>query len=59
MYLDRIITKEEKEKFGKSLKDHQKAYVTGNFTVLDKAILEHNIIAASTVYEAITIKSLA
>jgi len=24
MYLDRIITKEEKEKFGKSLKDHQK-----------------------------------
>jgi len=55
MFMDRIITKEEKEKFGKKLKLHQLAKVNESMTVLDKAILEHNIIAASKIYEAITI----
>jgi len=59
MYVDRIITKKEKEKFADSLKKHQKAKLYDDFTVLDKAVIEHNIVAISKLYETISFDTLS
>lgn len=58
-YVDRIITKKEKEKFADSLKKHQKAILYDDFSVLDRAVIEHNIVAISKLYETISFDSLS
>mmetsp|Transcript_32751 Transcript_32751/g.37135 ORF Transcript_32751/g.37135 Transcript_32751/m.37135 type:complete len:407 (+) Transcript_32751:64-1284(+) len=60
MYLDRLITKTESKKFSEGLKQHQVAVldVIENYTVLDKAIIEHNIVAASKIYNNISFQEL-
>ncbi|KAL4461173.1 hypothetical protein ABPG72_009061 [Tetrahymena utriculariae] len=58
-YMQRIVSKEQKDKFAGSLKKHQLQILRENFTVLDEAILQHNITAVSQVYESITMKSLS
>ena len=58
-YVDRIITKKEKDKFAESLKKHQKAKLQDDFTVLDKAVIEHNIVAISKLYETISFDTLS
>jgi len=45
--------------FAEGLKKHQKATIQENFTVLDKAVIEHNIVAISKLYETISYDSLA
>jgi len=59
MYLDRFITLNEKEAFAANLEKHQKAKLQDDFTILDKAIMEHNIVALSKIYETISFESLA
>jgi len=57
--LDRIINTSEKESFAKDLSAHQISLVSSDLTVLDKAIMEHNIMATSKIYDTISLNSLA
>lgn len=59
MYLDRLITPEEVAAFSKKLQPHQVAKTADGSTVLDKAVLEHNLVAASRLYENIKTDALA
>ncbi len=58
MFMDRILRKPEVRKFGDTLQDHQKAMLSNGFTVLDKAIIEHNMVAVSKIYNNITFEEL-
>jgi COP9 signalosome complex subunit 4 len=46
----KIITKEDVKDFEKQLKDHQKAIGAEGMTVLEKALIEHNMQAISNIY---------
>jgi COP9 signalosome complex subunit 4 len=58
MYLERILRKPEVEKFAKELKPHQMATLADGTTVLDRAVIEHNLLAASKLYKNITFAEL-
>lgn len=58
MFLDRLLTAEEVAAFSKRLAPHQLAVTADGTTVLDKAVIEHNLVAASKLYENIHIDSL-
>ncbi|KMZ75105.1 hypothetical protein ZOSMA_119G00040 [Zostera marina] len=45
--------------FLKSWKAHQKALLPDNFTVLDRAIIEHNLLSASKLYTNISFEELS
>jgi len=59
MYLQQLIGPEEENNFESTLKEHQKAITADGFTVYKKAIIEHNIVAISKIYDNITIKELS
>ncbi|GLU04411.1 hypothetical protein SLE2022_215610 [Rubroshorea leprosula] len=50
VYLERILRKPEIDAFAEELKPHQKALLPDNFTVLDRALIEHNLLSASKLY---------
>lgn len=58
MFNEKVINKDRKEKFENMLEDHQKATAQGGLTVLDKAVLEHNIQVVSNIYQTITFEGL-
>ncbi|KAL3465272.1 hypothetical protein BJX64DRAFT_285526 [Aspergillus heterothallicus] len=58
MYLDRLITPEEVVAFSQRLAPHQLAQTADGTTVLDKAVVEHNLVAASKLYENIKTDAL-
>jgi len=58
MYLERILRKPEVEKFAKQLKPHQMAVLADGSTVLDRAVIEHNLLSASKLYTNITFAEL-
>ncbi|KAJ3412805.1 COP9 signalosome complex subunit 4 [Chytridiales sp. JEL 0842] len=58
MYLDRILQKTEVQEFEKTLKPHQLAKLADGNTVLDRAVIEHNVLAASKIYNNITFSQL-
>jgi COP9 signalosome complex subunit 4 len=57
--LDRIIKKSEVSKLSQKLQPHQISRVDESLTVLEKAAIEHNIVAISRIYEAISLKNLS
>lgn len=57
--MDRIVKKKDVDLFEKKIKVHHKAKISDNLNVLTRAVVEHNIVAASKVYETISIDSLA
>jgi len=59
MFLERILKKEEITAFSSTLLDHQKAIMGGGKTILEQAVIEHNLLAASKVYNNITFHELA
>lgn len=59
MYLDRLLTPEEVTAFSKKLAPHQLARMADGSTVLDRAVIEHNLVAASKLYDNIRTESLA
>jgi len=59
MFLERILKKEEITAFSNSLLTHQKARTAGGKTILEQAVIEHNLLAASKVYNNITFDELA
>ena len=58
LYLDRLLTADEVAAFAKKLAPHQLAVTADGTTVLDKAVIEHNLVAASKLYENIHVDDL-
>jgi len=58
MFMERLIRRSEVQKFEESLMPHQKATVTDGQTVLERAILQHNVLAASRVYKNMRLPDL-
>ena len=58
IFLDRLLSPSEVSTFASGLKDHQLAKTADGSTVLDKAVLEHNLLAASRLYQNIPLPSL-
>jgi COP9 signalosome complex subunit 4 len=58
MHLDRLLTPEEVGAFSQKLQPHQLAKTADGSTVLDKAVIEHNLVAASRLYENIKTDAL-
>jgi len=59
MFLDRLLAPEEVDAFAATLAPHQLAVTADGSTVLSKAVVEHNLLAASRLYENISTTSLA
>ncbi|PBP21603.1 PCI domain containing protein [Diplocarpon rosae] len=58
MFLDRLLTPEEVAKFAEGLAQHQLARTSDGSTVLEKAVVEHNLRGASRLYSNIGFDSL-
>jgi len=58
VYLVRILRKEEVESFANTLKPHQMAILPDGSTVLGKAMMQHNLLSASKLYNNITVEEL-
>ncbi|VDD92486.1 unnamed protein product [Enterobius vermicularis] len=58
MHLERIIKQEEIVEFEKTLPDHERT-TTDGWTILEKAVLEHNLIAIGNVFVNISFEQLA
>lgn len=59
MYLNRVVQKQELEKFESSLADHQKAIMSDGLTIVERGVLEHNMVAVSHLYTSIYFEQLA
>jgi len=58
MFLGRILRTEEVKHFESSLDDHQLAKNSDGVSILEQAIREHNLVAASKVYNNISFEQL-
>ena len=58
MFLDRLLSPAEVASFASSLQPHQLAQTADGSTVLAKAVNEHNLLAASRLYENISTAAL-
>ena len=58
IFLDRLLSPSEVAAFAGGLKEHQLAKTADGSTVLDKAVLEHNLLAVSRLYQNISTKAL-
>jgi COP9 signalosome complex subunit 4 len=59
MYKNQILGKEELTKFEASLSDHQKAVMGDGLTIMERGVVEHNMIAVSKIYQSIYASELA
>lgn len=59
MYRQQIVRKEEVERFRAYLLPHQQAETADDMTVYDRAIVQHNMLAASLIYENVSFDALA
>ena len=53
MYLNRIVKKRELKQFESSLADHQKAIMSDGLSIVERGVLEHNVVAVSHLYTSI------
>lgn len=58
MHLERIIKPCEIEEFAAMLPPHQKATIADGWSILDRAVVEHNILSTSKLYNNITLDEL-
>eukprot|EP00842_Homolaphlyctis_polyrhiza_P003962 jgi/Hompol1/4567/HPOL_003708-RA len=58
MYLGRVLRASEVEGFAKTLRPHQLATLANDMTVLDRAVIEHNLLSASRLYKNISFAEL-
>ncbi|KAI9647332.1 hypothetical protein NHQ30_003717 [Ciborinia camelliae] len=58
MFLDRLLTPDEVSKFAEGLAPHQLAKTQDGTTVLQRAVVEHNLRAASRLYNNIHFEAL-
>jgi len=53
MFLNRIVRKEDLKHFEASLADHQKALMGDGLTIVERGVLEHNMVAVSHLYSSV------
>jgi COP9 signalosome complex subunit 4 len=58
MYMDRLLTQKEVDEFAARLRPHQVARLSDGTTVLTKAVIEHNLLGASKLYNNIGVEEL-
>ncbi|KAK5738341.1 hypothetical protein LTR17_006060 [Elasticomyces elasticus] len=58
IFLNRLLSPSEVSAFAAGLQEHQLAKTSDGSTVLDKAVLEHNLLAVSRLYQNISITNL-
>lgn len=58
-YCHQLLRKEELTKFEESLAPHQRATMGDGLTILERGVVEHNMIAVSSLYKSIYVKELA
>ncbi len=58
MYMERLLRKSEIASFESHLLPHQLALLADGSSVLEKAVMEHNMLAASKVYQNISLEEL-
>lgn len=58
MYLDQIIRGPQLKEFSDLLAPHQKATTADGSSILDRAVVEHNIVAVSKLYKNISFEQL-
>jgi len=58
IYMERVVRAPEIKQFEKSLRPHQMAITSDGLTVLQKAMIEHNLFAAAKMYNNITFVEL-
>ncbi|KAL8798002.1 MAG: hypothetical protein Q9182_007032 [Xanthomendoza sp. 2 TL-2023] len=59
MFLDRLLSPDEVARFSEKLQPHQLAKTADGCTVLAKAVIEHNLLSVSRLYDNIGIDGLA
>lgn len=59
MYMERILSNAEVVAFEQTLEPHQKAILADGATVLERAVLEHNVLAATKIYANVSFAELA
>ena len=59
MYKNQILGREELTKFESSLQPHQKAIMGDGLTIMERGVVEHNMIAVSKIYQSIYVSELA
>ena len=59
MYKNQILGKGELKKFENSLQPHQKAVMGDGLTIMERGVVEHNMIAVSKIYQSIYFTELA
>lgn len=59
MLMERIITTDDVQAFDSLLKDHQRALLPDGFSVLESAVIQHNIRSVAGMYDNITLDQLA
>lgn len=58
MYLGRMLRPQEAKSLDRHLKPHHQATLPDGSTVLQRSVMEHNLLAASTIYNNITFAEL-
>ena len=58
MYKEQILRRNELAAFEASLMPHQKAVAGDGLTILERAVIEHNMVAASKIYDNIAFEQL-
>ncbi|KAK0271898.1 hypothetical protein LTR35_009346 [Friedmanniomyces endolithicus] len=58
IFLNRLLSPSEVSSFAAGLQEHQLAKTSEGSTVLDKAVLEHNLLAISRLYQNISFSNL-
>lgn len=59
MYKNQLLGREELAKFEASLQPHQQAMMGDGLTIMERGVVEHNMIAVSKIYQSIYISELA
>lgn len=59
MYKNQVLGKEELKKFESSLQPHQQAVMGDGLTIMERGVVEHNMIAVSKIYQSIYFSELA
>ncbi|KAJ9522666.1 hypothetical protein QJQ45_019743, partial [Haematococcus lacustris] len=58
VFLERILRRSEVEAFSQTLRPHQMAQLPDGSTVLERAVMQHNLLSASKLYNNISITEL-
>mgnify|MGYP000183841771 CR=1 FL=1 len=58
VFLQRVISNEEMNKFSSVLMPHHRAITSEGWTLVQRAVIEHNLLAVSALYRSVTFDNL-